>query len=105
MRFQHFAVVGLSLLLGWTQEVGAHSIVFPASTPSDHPPSAQKALSSGSASHGPSTQRATKDLPDDFPGYQVHVMYVLPSDGADNKLDVNGTIATSVKAMQKWLVG
>ncbi len=32
-------------------------------------------------------------------------MYVLPKDGTDEKLDINGTIATSVAAIQKWFVG
>ena len=32
-------------------------------------------------------------------------MYVLAKDGADETLDVNDTIATSVAAIQKWFVG
>jgi hypothetical protein len=49
-------------------------------------------------------QRSTTDRPDDLTGYQIHVMYVLPSDGTDQHLDINGTIATSVAAIQKWFV-
>lgn len=48
-------------------------------------------------------QRATADRPDDVSGHQIHVMYVLPRDGIDEGLDVNGTIATSVAAFQTWL--
>jgi hypothetical protein len=50
-------------------------------------------------------QRATEDRPDDLSGYQVHVMYILPSDGTDEELDINGAIARSVAAAQKWFVG
>lgn len=53
----------------------------------------------------PYLERSTVDRPDDFTGYQVHVMYVLPSDGIDEELDVNGALATSVDAFQKWLEG
>ncbi len=60
---------------------------------------AEKALSAQAG------QRATEDRPDDVGGYQIHVMYVLPSDGKDEELDVNGQIATSVAAAQKWLIG
>jgi hypothetical protein len=31
-------------------------------------------------------------------------MYVLPSDGADEALDTNGTIARSVDSFQQWLI-
>lgn len=47
--------------------------------------------------------RETVDRADEVSGSQVHVMYVLPSDGADQSLDSNGSIATSVAAFQKWL--
>jgi hypothetical protein len=50
-------------------------------------------------------QRTASDLPDDFSGAQVHVMYVLPSDGADEGLDTNGTLARSVATFQRWLAG
>jgi hypothetical protein len=50
-------------------------------------------------------ERTTNDLPDDFLSNQIHVMYVLPSDGVDQNLDTNGTLARSVAAFQKWLVG
>lgn len=48
--------------------------------------------------------RATSDRPDDLPGHeQVHVLYVLPSDGADHSLDTNGAIAASVDSWQRWM--
>jgi hypothetical protein len=46
--------------------------------------------------------RATVDRDDDVSGYQVHILYVLPNDGNDRKLDTNGAIARSVAAMQFW---
>jgi len=49
--------------------------------------------------------RAVTDQPDDVQGYQVHVNYVLPSNGIDEGLDTNGAIATSVAAFSKWLSG
>ncbi len=49
--------------------------------------------------------RALEDRADDVTGYQVHVMYVLPSGGVDNALDTKGVIAQSVAAMQAWFVG
>ena len=47
--------------------------------------------------------RAAVDLPDDVTGDQVHVMYVLPSDGSDRQLDVNGAITNSIAAWTGWL--
>ncbi len=47
--------------------------------------------------------RLTIDLPDDTGNYQVKVMYVVPSDGQDERLDVNGTLAISVEAFERWL--
>jgi hypothetical protein len=50
-------------------------------------------------------ERTTTDQPDDFPGYQIHLMYVLPKDAADDQLDTNGAITNLVTAMQKWFEG
>jgi hypothetical protein len=55
---------------------------------------------------GPAIQtdeRATGDRPDDFPGlYQVHFLYVLPSDSRDLQRDTNGRINKTVLADNKW---
>jgi len=51
-----------------------------------------------------SLARSGSDRPDDFTGYQIHVMYVVPSDGIDDALDTNGMIASSVSALQTWFV-
>lgn len=36
---------------------------------------------------------------------QIHLLYVLPSDGADLDLDKNGLIRASVESAQTWLEG
>ena len=56
----------------------------------------------GAPAQTPAAVRSTADRTDDFAGYQIHVMYVLPSDGIDYNLDTNGAIASSVAATQKW---
>jgi len=66
----------------------------PAQTPSETPTA--NAGSSLSA-------RQNADQPDEQSGYQVHVMYVLPSNGVDRELDTNGTLANSVGSFQNWL--
>jgi len=45
------------------------------------------------------------DQVDDLAGSQIHVLYVLPSDGLDEQLDINGAIARSVGTFQYWLRG
>ena len=47
--------------------------------------------------------RALVDRPDDITGPQVHLVYVLPSDGTDRALDVDGSIARSITLVQDWL--
>lgn len=50
------------------------------------------------------TPRATQDRPDDEPGVpKIHVLYLTPSDGPDDRLDVDGTIAGSVESAMRWL--
>jgi len=48
------------------------------------------------------TARSERDRPDDDPGYQVHVVYVIPADGVDRQLDLDGTISTSIAAADSW---
>jgi hypothetical protein len=47
--------------------------------------------------------RATADRPDEVRGPQLHVVYAVPSDGADRALDTNGAIENSVASFQRWL--
>jgi len=49
------------------------------------------------------SSRQTTDQPDDFEGYQIHLVYALPSDGTDREFDTNAKISTSVSAWQNWL--
>ena len=57
-----------------------------------------------SAASGPGAlPRSGEDRTDDFPGPQVHVLYVLPRDGADRALDTNGAVEASVASWQRWL--
>lgn len=51
------------------------------------------------------TLRSPLDRADDSALYQVRPLYVLPFDGADEKLDTNGAICTSVQAFTSWLSG
>ncbi|MEA2449876.1 MAG: hypothetical protein QOG63_1808 [Thermoleophilaceae bacterium] len=52
----------------------------------------------------PARARETVDRPDDHPrADQIHVMYVVPSDGADGGIDQDGTLAGSVASWQAWL--
>ncbi|MGH2581289.1 MAG: hypothetical protein ACRDFQ_00140 [Anaerolineales bacterium] len=48
---------------------------------------------------------STVDRPDDVAGYQIHFVYALPSDGEDELLDVDGSIALSAQALNSWLEG
>jgi hypothetical protein len=56
----------------------------------------------GAPAQTAASARSTADRTDDLAGYQIHVMYVLPSDGMDYNLDTGGAIASSVAAAQKW---
>ncbi len=47
--------------------------------------------------------RSMSDRADEVSGYQIHVMYVLPSDGIDQHLDTDGTLAKSVESFEQWL--
>jgi Divergent InlB B-repeat domain len=47
--------------------------------------------------------RATADRSDDISTAQIHVIYAVPNDQPDRALDTDGTIASSVGAIQAWL--
>jgi hypothetical protein len=48
-------------------------------------------------------ERSTTDRADDVNGYQVHIMYVVPSDGVDRHYDTNGFLDISVASFEKWM--
>lgn len=54
---------------------------------------------------GATAERASVDRPDDVLGEQVHLVYVVPSDGGDRALDTNGVLAASFAVAQTWLSG
>jgi len=47
--------------------------------------------------------RTTTDRADEQSGRQVHVVYVIPSDGVDEHLDQSATLDTSLKIANEWL--
>lgn len=47
--------------------------------------------------------RSFEDRPDEASGPQIHLIYVLPSDGKDRELDINGTIESTLAVAQRWL--
>lgn len=55
------------------------------------------------AVHAQTVERTLIDRPDDEGGYQVQVVYVIPSDGVDRELDINGAIATSFTSVIQWM--
>jgi hypothetical protein len=63
--------------------------------------------SSGEDSGSPeaSGDERTTDRPDDLSGPQIHLIYAVPSDAEDRGLDLDGAIATSFAAAQRWLAG
>lgn len=51
----------------------------------------------------PIGRRATFDRPAEVTGRQIHVIYLLPSDGIDRGYDTTGILAHSVALFQNWL--
>ena len=47
--------------------------------------------------------RSTVDRPDEVSGRQIHVVYLVPSDAADESLDVNGVLEDSMRATNAWV--
>ena len=47
--------------------------------------------------------RSTTDRADEVTGRQVHVMYVIPSDGVDDQLDRTAALESSLKIANEWL--
>ena len=58
---------------------------------------------SGAVTIAVSRPRTLLDLADDESGYQVHLLYVVASDGEDRELDTNGAVERSVEAWNGWL--
>lgn len=64
----------------------------------------EAALGAGVAALERCGGRSTVDRRDDLPAdrWQVHVVYAVPRDGVDRRLDVDGRIHRSVAAFQAW---
>lgn len=86
-----------SLLVGCSTRAEA-----PAATPED---SAVEDTAVVVADTSPrcTSERTDVDRPDDVDGYQIRAMYVLPSDGKDERHDLEGRIEQSVRAWNDWL--
>lgn len=65
--------------------------------------SASAAVAARPTGFGPSLPRTSIDHRDAPPKPQIHVVYVVPSDGVDRSLDTNGALTNSVAAFQRWL--
>src|SRR6187551_2488040 len=57
----------------------------------------------GAAGNPCGVGRTSLDRPDDVSGYQVRVSYVLPSDGRDEELDLNGALERSIAVTREWM--
>lgn len=47
-------------------------------------------------------ERTGIDRPDDAGGFEIKIIYVVPSDGQDRQLDTDGTLVRTVAAFRKW---
>lgn len=95
--------VHLALLLVLAACTAPPATTAPAAATPAGPPATSPAPSPTATASPPVRQRQTADQPDDHDGYQVHFLYVLPSDGRDEELDRNGWIAAAVDSAQRWL--
>lgn len=48
--------------------------------------------------------RQYADQPDETDEYQIHLIYMVPADGEDRGLDLDGSMERSTRAYAKWLV-
>lgn len=62
-------------------------------------------LAGASSANTAAPERSTVDRPDEVTGRQVHPIYVVPKDGRDRRLDVDGTLHAALWASQDWLAG
>lgn len=93
----------LALLLILAACTAPPTTTAPAAATPVGPPATSPTPAPTATASPPVRQRQTADQPDDHDGYQVHFLYVLPSDGIDEQLDTNGWIATAVGSALRWL--
>jgi hypothetical protein len=65
--------------------------------------SAQWTLGGWNSAPPPAVTRNATNQADDVTGVQVHLVYAVPSNGPDERLDQNGRIADQVTVAQRWL--
>ena len=53
---------------------------------------------------GSDQQRAVADRDDLIQGHAIHVVYFLPADRPDRRLDINGVLDEAVRGMDRWFV-
>jgi len=61
------------------------------------------AFSTSSITHAAQVTRSLVDRPDDFAGYQIHLVYVAVKDSVDSKWDTGGKMASWIQESQNWL--
>lgn len=93
----------LALLLILAACTAPPTTTAPAAATPVGPPATSPTPAPTATASPPVRQRQTADQPDDHDGYQVHFLYVLPSDGIDEQLDTNGWMATAVGSALRWL--
>ena len=49
--------------------------------------------------------RSLVDRADERDGYQIHLMYVVPEDGEDRQLDLDGSLLRSAASFDDWFAG
>jgi hypothetical protein len=101
----------LKVLSPGTYTVAASPVTAATVTYAPTPSSQTGAVTAGSVTSAtvtyapPPSDRATTDQADDVTGPQLHVVYVLPSDGIDRHLDTDGTLRNTVASWETWLNG
>lgn len=71
-------------------------------------PDAELDASSGSCDvepprYGSYFSRSSLDRPDAVSGHQIHVLYVVPADSCDERLDSSGALHDSLTSINEWL--
>jgi hypothetical protein len=111
--FTHHSTVGETVrTLGpGIYTIAASAVTAPTGTFTPTPGSQTATVTAGAVTSAtvtyaaPTSSRSTTDRPDDVTGPQVHVVYVLPSDGGDRHLDTDGTLGNTVASWEGWLGG
>jgi len=94
-----------------TYSIAASAVTSPTVIYEPTPTSQTAAVAAGGTASAtvtyaaPPSSRSTTDRLDAVTGPQVHVVYVLASDGTDRHLDTEGTLRNTVGSWETWLSG